>query len=107
VNARSADSMVFLLRNNVLTSSGPKSHSTGNNDPLSTPWREVISLAGVSKVILQSRSCRNLRFRDRKSEVDVGTAVRMMLRPVSRLADGNCVDLPNSIAACQVLGRRK
>jgi anti-sigma regulatory factor (Ser/Thr protein kinase) len=34
-----------------------------------------------------------------KPEVDVGTAVRMLLQPVSRLADGNCVELSNSIAA--------
>jgi signal transduction histidine kinase len=33
-----------------------------------------------------------------KSEVGVGTAVRMMLLPVSRPADGNSVDLSNSIA---------
>ena len=33
-----------------------------------------------------------------KSEVGVGTAVRMLL-PVSRPADGNSVDLSNSIAA--------
>jgi signal transduction histidine kinase len=32
-----------------------------------------------------------------KSEVGVGTAGRMLL-PVSRPADGNSVDLPNSIA---------
>jgi signal transduction histidine kinase len=32
-----------------------------------------------------------------KSEVGVGTAVRMLL-PVSGPADGNSVDLPNSIA---------
>ena len=33
-----------------------------------------------------------------KSEVGVGTAVRLMLLPVSRPADGNSVDLSNSIA---------
>jgi hypothetical protein len=33
-----------------------------------------------------------------KSEVGVGTAVRMMMLPVSRPADGNSVDLSNSIA---------
>ena len=33
-----------------------------------------------------------------KSEVGVGIAVRMMMLPVSRLADGSCVDLSNSIA---------
>jgi len=33
-----------------------------------------------------------------RSEVGVGTAVRVMLLPVSRPADGNSVDLPNSIA---------
>jgi hypothetical protein len=63
--------------------------ATGNNDPLSTPWREVISLAGVARSFSKASSCRNLRFRDRKSEVGVGTAMRMMLQPVSRLADGN------------------
>ena len=33
-----------------------------------------------------------------KSEVGVGTAVRLMMLPVSRPAGGNCVDLSNSIA---------
>ena len=33
-----------------------------------------------------------------KSEVGVGTAVRLMLLPVSRPADGCSVDLSNSIA---------
>jgi hypothetical protein len=33
-----------------------------------------------------------------KSEVGIGTAVRMMLLPVSRPADGNSDDLSNSIA---------
>jgi nitrogen-specific signal transduction histidine kinase len=33
-----------------------------------------------------------------KSEVGVGTAVRMMMLPVLRPADGNSVDLSNSIA---------
>jgi hypothetical protein len=33
-----------------------------------------------------------------KSEFGIGTAVRMMLLPVSRPADGNSVDLSNSIA---------
>jgi signal transduction histidine kinase len=37
-----------------------------------------------------------------KSEVGVGTAVRMMLLPASRPADGNSVDLSNSI--CNILG---
>src|SRR5258705_2561207 len=56
--------------------------ATGNNDPLSTPWREVISLAGVARSVSKASSCQNLRFRDRKSEVGVETAVRMMLQPV-------------------------
>jgi signal transduction histidine kinase len=33
-----------------------------------------------------------------KSEVGVGTTVRMMMMPVSRPVDGNSVDLSNSIA---------
>jgi hypothetical protein len=107
--------------------------ASGNNNRLSTLWREVISLAGVARSLSKASSYRNFQRRNRhgkddarlrsqearyakqrrnpaivqesggaieiKSEVGVGTAVRMMMLPVSRLADGNCVDLSNSIAA--------
>ena len=42
-----------------------------------------------------------------KSEVGVGTAVRVMLLPVSRPADDNSVDLSNSLQHSRSLGRRK
>jgi hypothetical protein len=40
----------------------------GNNDRLSTPWREVISLAGIARSFSKASSCRNLRFRDRHAD---------------------------------------
>src|SRR6478672_11328610 len=97
--------------------------ANGNNDRLSTPWREVISLAGVARSISRAWLYRDFGCRDRhahhgrstpisrrsplgkvrisglgqvqrfvqerggaveiKSEVGVGTAVRMMMLPVS------------------------
>jgi hypothetical protein len=40
----------------------------GNNDRLSTPWRKVISLAGIARSFSKASSCRNVRFRDRHAD---------------------------------------
>src|SRR5262249_14850872 len=42
--------------------------ASGNNDRLSTPWREVISIAGVARSFSKASSCRNLGFSNRHAE---------------------------------------
>ena len=42
----------------------------GNNDRLSTLWREVISLAGVARSFSKASSYRNFQCRDRHAMPD-------------------------------------
>jgi hypothetical protein len=39
---------------------------SGNNDRLSTLWREVISLAGVARSFSKASSCRSVQCRHRE-----------------------------------------
>jgi signal transduction histidine kinase len=53
----------------------------------------VLGLGQVKRFVQESGGAIEI-----KSEVGVGTMVRMMMMPVSRPVDGNSVDLSNSIA---------
>jgi hypothetical protein len=44
--------------------------ASGNNDRLSTLWREVISLADVARPLSKASSYRDFGFRDRHAEYD-------------------------------------